>query len=57
MVILLWKRKKNDFWTKSVPTIVLTSLKHKLGGKVQNDSVTSIDLVLGGDHGQGNSEG
>ena len=45
--------KKKKFWTKSVPTIVLTYLKHKLGDSVQIDSVRSIELVIGGDHGQG----
>ena len=49
----IMEKKKNHFWTKSVPKVVLTSLKNRLGESGQYDSVQSIDLVIGGDHGQG----
>ena len=47
-------KQKIHYWTKSLPTLLETSLKNRLGiESIDMDSFTSIDLVIGGDHGQG----
>ena len=50
----LWEKEKKEihYWTKSLPDVLVTCLKPKLD-TVPMEGIHSIDLVIGGDHGQG----
>ena len=54
----IMQRKQIHYWTKSIPDILVTCLKRKLDllaidSSESIDSFESVDLVIGGDHGQG----
>ena len=56
-VIILFLMGKNDFWTKPISKSLTTSLKklycQAFSNKSESNQIFTIDIVVGGDHGQG----
>ena len=58
VIFFISDHKKIHFWTKSISKILTTLLEclycQECSNKSESNSISTIDIVVGGDHGQRN---